>query len=863
LTPSAGTRLGPYEIVSPLGAGGMGEVWRARDTRLAREVAIKILPAEVAADASRLKRFEKEARAASALNHPNIVTIYDVGSVDSVSYIAMERVDGKTLRELLFGGALPIRKLLPIAAQIADGLAKAHEAGIVHRDLKPENVMVTKDGLVKILDFGLAKLTHPELDSGGTNLPTETGTSPGMILGTVGYMSPEQASGEIVDFQSDQFSFGSILYEMATGKRAFQKKTAVDTLSAILNEEPAPIGNVNSQAPAPLRWVVERCLAKDPEARYASTKDLARELAAVRDHLSKAFPSGATASPTIRRRRVRLAALSVALGLLALGLLAGRWIGSAKSSSPRFRQATFRRGVVWRARFAPDGQTIVFGMRSSGRPAELFMTVAGSAESRPLSLASADVRSISSSGEMLILLGDSFGLGTLARVPLSGGAPREIVENAMDGDWAPDGKNFSVVRRVGSKTRLEYPLGKILYETDRSLHSGRFSPDGNLLLIREGDDIAVVDTAGNKRTVAKRPESEPAGWAPSGKEIWFTESRDGATYLQAITVNGKERLVATWPGDDNVQDISKDGRLLVERVLSSEDIIGLAPGESRERNLSWLANSAPADLSANGKTLLFTDMWGFGESASGSAVYVRDTNGSDAVRLGEGIGLALSTDGKWALAFQSGPSPRLVLLPTKAGEIRALSVKNVVPEPEPFMAAFWSADGRRILFSGHEAGHPSRCYVFDVSSETVWPITPEGIRACKTISPDGARVCYPSEGRHAFCSAQKGEIFSSQPIPGIQKGDLPIRWSADGRSLYVRSAFNDPLFFGEPVWEPSAKIYRLDLASGRRELWKELLSSDSMGGGGIQWVLLSADGKSWVYSSNRLFSNLFIVEGLK
>src|SRR6266542_3247209 len=284
MTLVAGARFGPYEVLSPLGAGGMGEVWKARDTRLGREVAVKVLPAEVASDSSRLHRFEKEARSASALNHPNIVTVYEIGSEGSVSYIAMELVEGKTLRAVLFAGALPVRRLLQIAAQVAEGLARAHEAGIVHRDLKPENVMVTKDGLVKILDFGLAKLTQAGSGSDeASQLPTETGTSPGVVLGTAGYMSPEQASGAVVDFRSDQFSFGSILYEMATGKRAFQKGTAIDTLSAILHEDPRPVAEINPEAPAPLRWIVERALAKDPEDRYGTTKDLARELATVRD----------------------------------------------------------------------------------------------------------------------------------------------------------------------------------------------------------------------------------------------------------------------------------------------------------------------------------------------------------------------------------------------------------------------------------------------------------------------------------------------------------------------------------------------------------------------------------------------------
>src|SRR5215510_5255324 len=289
---SAGSRFGPYEVVAPLGAGGMGEVWRARDERLGRDVAIKVLPEEVSADSGRLKRFEKEARAASALNHPNIATIYDVGSAESVSWISMERVEGKTLRELLFAGAVPTKRLLSIATQIADGLATAHQAGIVHRDLKPENVMVTKEGRVKILDFGLAKLTGIEAASGenASRLPTETGTSPGVVLGTVGYMSPEQAAGQALDFRSDQFSLGSILYEMATGKRAFQRKTAIDTLAAILNEEPEAVSAVNPQAPLPLRWIVERCLQKELRQSCASTEDLARDLGGLRDHLSEAAP---------------------------------------------------------------------------------------------------------------------------------------------------------------------------------------------------------------------------------------------------------------------------------------------------------------------------------------------------------------------------------------------------------------------------------------------------------------------------------------------------------------------------------------------------------------------------------------------
>ena len=314
LTP--GTRFGPYEILGPLGAGGMGEVYRARDTRLPRDVAIKVLPSELASDPERLRRLEQEARAASALNHPNIVTLYDVGPEGGAFYLAMELVVGKSLRELLAEGPIPPKKLASVAAQIADGLAKAHAVGIIHRDLKPENIMVSADGFVKILDFGLAKSVPPVPEGLESRAETlERRTSPGLVLGTVGYMSPEQASGRAVDFRSDQFSFGAILYELATGRRAFSGTTAIETLSAILKEEPPPLGEVRPDLPEPLRWVTERCLAKDPDERYASTRDLARDLERLREQ-----PTGAAVPARIEPGRSRRARWAVAGALLA-GLL--------------------------------------------------------------------------------------------------------------------------------------------------------------------------------------------------------------------------------------------------------------------------------------------------------------------------------------------------------------------------------------------------------------------------------------------------------------------------------------------------------------------------------------------------------------
>ena len=394
MTLATGTRLGAYEILGPLGAGGMGEVYRARDTKLSREVAIKVLPENLASDGARLQRFEKEARTASALNHPNIVSIFEIDSAGTTTFIVMELVEGKTLRELLILGPIPIKKLFSIAAQAADGLAKAHAAGIVHRDLKPENLMVTRDGFVKILDFGLAKLVPASASRApdGTNLPTMTrGTEEGTVLGTVGYMSPEQASGEPVDFRSDQFALGAILYEMASGRRAFDRKTPVQTLSAVIQDEPEPLASIAPKTPTNLVWIVERCLAKDPEERYGSTKDLARDLAAMRDH-PPGISTSSAAQPAARRSRFSRALLSSALAAVVAGVLAffiGQRLQERRdrdAPAPSRRTLTFRRGFLTGARFAPDGQTIVYSAAWDGKPSEIFTTRVGSDDSRPLGI---------------------------------------------------------------------------------------------------------------------------------------------------------------------------------------------------------------------------------------------------------------------------------------------------------------------------------------------------------------------------------------------------------------------------------------------------------------------------------------------
>ncbi len=685
MTLAQGSRLGPYEILSPLGAGGMGEVYRAKDPRLGREVAIKVLPASFSQDADRLRRFEQEARAAGILNHPNITAVYDIGTHEGAPYVVQELLEGETLRSDLVGGKFSPRKAIDYARQIAYGLAAAHEKGIVHRDLKPENVFVTRDGRVKILDFGLAKLTHAEEGSLATSLPTATaGTEPGVVLGTLGYMSPEQVRGRPADARSDIFSFGAILYEMLSGKRAFARDSAADTMSAILKEDPPELSATNQNISTGLERIVRHCLEKNPEARFHSAHDLAFDLESLSTVSSGAQAPAIDPARPGKRLPLWVAAASV-LAVVAAAFWAGRLTKAAsaqKPSVPLYNRLTFRRGNVLIARFAPDGQTIVYGAAWGGRPVEIFLARAGSPESRSLGLSNASLLSISSSGELAILLKKAnlfgtVGSGTLARVPLTGGAPREILEDVNMADWSPDGGELAVVLSRAGKTLLEFPIGKKIYESGAILTGLRVSPDGLRVAVIETDgsqsNILLFDKAGAvHKLLSQWIYVDSIAWHPSGKELWFEGVRTVpgvGTY--AVALDGNIRVVQVTGSLDVLHDISRDGRVLVEREITTREIFFASVGDARERNLSWLEQSSVASLSPDGGVLLFSEQ---GESGGEKgAVYLRKTDGSPAVRLGDGRALALSPEGKWALALvPSDASPRLVLLPTGAGEPRPI-----------------------------------------------------------------------------------------------------------------------------------------------------------------------------------------------
>ncbi len=870
-----GTKLGPYEILGPIGAGGMGEVYRARDARLAREVAVKILPASFAGDPDRLRRFEQEARATGQLNHPNILAVYDTGTYQGTPYVVAELLEGATLRDRMAGSPVPARKAIDYARQIAQGLAAAHQKGVIHRDLKPENLFVTHDGRLKILDFGLAKLTHPDRPASTgalTAVPTQAETGAGVVLGTVGYMSPEQVRGQPVDHRSDIFSFGSILYEMLTGRRAFSGPSSVETMSAILKEEPPELSRVSADIPPGLERIVQHCLEKSPDERFQSARDLAFQIEALSAtsapvgaaHGGSSASAGigiagadARAAATIARaRRVGMAA---AIAVVATAV-AGAWYAGRQTRqlTPEaiYRQLTFRQGSIFSARFTPDGGSIVYSAAWDGNRPELFTTQPGSPESRSLGLTSAEILSVSGSGELALLIDARYTLGwmrsgLLARAPLSGGVPRPILQNVHDADWTPDGQGLVVARSVDGKYRLEYPTGKVLYETTSWVSDPRFSRDGRHIAFVDhpspGDDrgrIAVTDLAGKMRILTDDFSSTASvAWAPGDREIWFSAGRTGnIRAIYAVDLEGHQRLVNGAPADLAITDVSADGKVLVARNTARRGIIGKAPGEEVERDLSWLDWSRPGDLSADGRWVLFEEQGQGG--GPGYSVYLRNTDGSPAVRLAAGSASSLSPDGQWAATLSVLEPGKIALVPRGAGETRTLTLPGF-----RLQWVGWLPDLQRLLVLGSEKESQARLYLVNIEGGTPRPISPEGIGFQVALSPDGRRVAASTAGGlPTIFPIDGGE---PRPVPATTPADVPTEWSADGGTLFVTTRAAG-----------RAQIDRIDLATGRRTPWKTLMPSDRAGLLDLGFVQLSTDARAYVYSYRRVLSTLYLAEGL-
>jgi Serine/threonine protein kinase len=851
---SAGTRLGPYEILSPLGAGGMGEVYRSRDTRLNRSVAVKVLPPTFAEDADRLRRFEREAQATGSLNHPNIVAVHDYGQEGTTVYVVTELLEGKSLRARLTGPPLPVRKALEYVVQVAHGLAAAHAKGITHRDIKPENLFVTNQGFVKILDFGLVKFSAVrDADANATSAQTlSMETDPGVIMGTVSYMSPEQVKGGPFDYRSDIFSLGVVLYEMLAGCRPFSGNSSIETMHAILKQE-AP--ELPATLPQSLERIVRRCLEKNPEDRFDSASDLAFALETLVG-LSSSVACPPVAPPSRRRLRYTVLAAMIFTTASLVWLFAGL---QRPLERPWFHQITFRRGSISGARFVGDSKTVIYSAAWDGKGPELFSTLQGSPESRPLAISNAHIAAISRTGEMALILNPHPFMwlvpepGTLARAPVSGGSPREIDDHVIFADWSPDGLHLAVVRVIPGGQVLEFPIGNKLYETAGQIVMPKVSPKGDLVAFAEAPlawdntgDVVVIDMKGKKRVLSPKYWGILGlDWSSDGSKIWFVAQNFGLECsLVTADLKGNTQVLSHLPGMFTLLDIAPDGSALLMHDSFLASMYFHRAGEKQETDLYWHDNSVVRDLSGDGRQILFSE--GGGASTTDWVTFMRRTDGSPAVRLGDGLATALSPDGKWAMVNPTAERAPLVALPTHAGSAVTLAADAI-----RHVGGRWLKDGKRIVFVGAEPAHRLRFYVQEPGHEPR-AISGENVDFDRgddiVLSPDGSHVAASFAGQGIHLLAVDGG--DPRQVPGQTAGLTPVAWCRNGELLSYRRG------------EIPAHIVRLDLQSGKQRPWKDLTPPDRTALTFLGTIRFTSDCETYAYSPQYDPSTLFVVSGL-
>ncbi len=837
--------LGPYKIVAILGTGGMGEVYRAHDSRLQRDVALKVLRGS-RFDADELARFSREARAAGSLNHPNIVAVFDVGTDGGLPYVVTELLEGDTLRDRIDRGALPYRKAIEYGIQIAQALDAAHAKGIWHRDVKPANVFITNDGRVKLLDFGIAKLSSHQ--SAGPQDPTaETGA--GEIRGTAGYMSPEQVLGAAVDHRSDIFAFGAVLYEMLTGARAFQRPSTVQTMNAVLQEDPVDPAMLNAKLPPAAITVVRRCLEKNKEERFQSARDLAFDLQQLRDLTEGTRPVVRTSLLSRKRWLTTAAAMALLLGGVAIGTLLMR-----SDQAPAFEQLTFRRGRISGARFASGGRAVLYSEMREGI-SRLDDLDAGRASPHSLGHPGADLLA-ARAGELALSVGRRFVLGerfvgTLALAPVDGGSPQPRAENVEDADWDPSGTRLAVAASDGGQSWIEF-AGRRVYQAGAgaSIRFPRVSRDGRRIAFLEdptgrgaGGFVMVLEVEGTAKALTDEWDSARGlAWSPDGDEVWFTAGpQRTARSIRAVDLKGTQRTVLAAPGSLTLWDIAPDGRAIVSRDDERRAVIGVPPGETAERDMSWFDNAGVAQLSADGRVLLIGDRLG---------VYVRRTDGTPPVRLPLKSGFAddLSRDGEKVLATtDSGRT--LMIVPTGPGEPQPLPSHGILS----YRGSAWFPDGKRILITGiagpaDDEGEV-RSYIQNIDGSAPKPLTDKGTWAV-LISPDGEwTAAIDKDQRVTLWPVAGGR---PRTLQGALPGERPVAWSEDGRWLWVFRRGDIP-----------AEVFQVEIATGRRRHWKTLVPPDTAGVYSIIDLEITPAGHAYFYGYAQMLSQLYLVRGLK
>ncbi len=812
-----GVHIGPYEIVSAIGAGGMGEVYRARDSRMRRDVALKILPRGPAADPDRVRRFEQEALAAGMLNHPNITIVFDAGTHGDTPYIVTELLEGMTLRDQL-RTRLQLKRATDYALQLARGLAAAHAKGIVHRDLKPENVFILPDGRVKILDFGLAKLREEEHT--GDEATMERGlTRPGMIVGTAGYMSPEQVRAETIDHRSDIFSLAVIVYEMVSGNQPFVRNSSVETMNAVLHDEPPRLDDVDPG----IARILAHAMEKSPADRFESAKDFAFALEAV-------SVSDLRHSTTPRKEALL----------------------------PSYRRLTFRRGFIMSARFAPDG-SVVYGAAWEDDALEIFSSFQTGPESRPLGLREADVLSVSRTGELAVSLGRRYiGVGfatsgTLARMPLGGGAPRRVCEDVQEAQWTVDGKNFLIIRRVDGWYRIESPIGNVIFRTPQWISRASFSPDEKLIAFMLhpawGDDagrVVVIDREGKELVRGDFFfSSSGLAWKRDGQEIWFAGEITGrGRDLISLDLTGKLRTILPAPGRLTLHDIAEDGRVLLATEAARREAVVGRHGEPVERNLSWFDWSRLSGLSRDGSFIVFEEQASAVEGVN--TVFLRYTDGAPAIRMAEGKarGNPISPDGQW-LAIVVGSPPQFHLLPVGAGDTRV--VRCDLAEVTGWQ--FWPT-GDKLLILGNYEGSPKQLFELAIDGDgKAKALTNKGLSGSAfTLSHDARTIAVGVDQKLMLLSIAGGD---DRIMPGTRPGDIPIEWTEDNAALFILERTHN-----------NVQIVRVDVVSGERREWAVIRPGDPAGILDVMPVHITPDGQTYSYGYRRFLSDLFMVTGL-